>query len=161
MPLTDTAGERERGARSLASVVAVVAAPLLLSLLMVGCPSKPDEPDSTSHTASAPSAASASSSAPTADPDAGPSPDATGRFSVRERREFETKINTELCQNAAKRLNQVNGRPEFDPKGVNTIAACLELGNLAWFRCISDTQTPAGFTACSHRYLIPKDEAPL
>ena len=132
---------------------------LAVTLALVGCPRReePDPAKPSGSTAASGVAASASS--------AGVSyvaPPASGSveppFSPKEYKEYQQKLAHEECEQAATHLNKVSGRPDFDKKGTLILSGCLFQGNVAWFRCVLDTQTQEQFNRCSHRYLIPPDE---
>ena len=66
-------------------------------------------------------------------------------------------VNPEL---AAKKANQVYGRPETDKKGIDVLTRCLRLGNVAWYRCVVEAKAPDELKRCHSRYLLPADEIP-
>ena len=77
-----------------------------------------------------------------------------------ERRDLGVRLQPDLCQEAAKKVNLVSGRPETDKKGVEVLTRCLRLGNVAWYRCLVSADTPANVQLCHTRLLLPLDEVP-
>jgi hypothetical protein len=70
-----------------------------------------------------------------------------------EAREVHMRLAHELCEEAAKRINETEGRAPTDPKGINTITACLGHGNVAWYKCILRSSKREDVAACNRRLL--------
>lgn len=140
-----------RGIRR-SSMSRLTTAPLLLAPLLFavapgcrGC----DERAPEHVVAAAASPASASASAP-----------AASALTREEQRDLGARIPSELCEQAAKRVNVVAGRPETDKKGIEVLTRCLRLGNVAWYRCIVDASTPEDVRRCHSRFLTRAGDAP-
>ena len=71
-----------------------------------------------------------------------------------------TRLDHELCETAAKRVNKLNGRPETDPAAINLLSTCLKYGNNAWYKCVLEAPNPAAIDACSKRWLVPAEDLP-
>jgi hypothetical protein len=107
---------------------AAVSCALALSLSACGSCQPDKVPEPTASARSAPPVASA------------PSPT--------EQRERGIGLQPELCSQAARHFNELNGREPFDKKGTNIIAFCLRYGSVAWYRCVSDATTPDAAKEC-------------
>jgi hypothetical protein len=81
-------------------------------------------------------------------------------LSREELRDVTTRLEPGLCELAAKKANQVYGRPETDKKGIDVLTRCLRLGNVAWYRCVVEAKAPDELKRCHSRYLLPADEIP-
>ena len=132
---------------------------IAVTLALVGCPRR-EEPDPVKPAGSTAAASGSTAGVASAVPPA-PSGSDEPPYSPKEYKEYQQKLAHEECEQAARHLNQVSGRPEFDKKGTLILSGCLFQGNVAWFRCVMDTQTQEQFNRCSHRYLIPPDEVKL
>lgn len=96
-----------------------------------------------------PSAETAPPPAPRASTPAASSPS----MSDRELMEFRIHIDHTQCEDGAKRVNELAGRPPTDPKGIGLLSTCLRIGNLAWYKCLLRAQTADQASACSRRLL--------
>ena len=72
-----------------------------------------------------------------------------------ERRDVGTPIDHTRCEEIAKHGNELFGRPETDPKGVQLLMSCLRGGNLAFYSCAMGAKTKEELSACSQRLLGP------
>ena len=82
-------------------------------------------------------------------------PDAA--MTPREQRDWGIRINHELCEAASKRLNTLAGKPETDPnsKALYQLSLCLQVGNVAWYKCVLDAPSTDALEVCSKRFLFP------
>jgi hypothetical protein len=72
----------------------------------------------------------------------------------REQRELHMHLAHELCEEGAKRINEIEGRAPTDPKGINAITACLGHGNVAWYKCILRASKQEDVALCNRRLLV-------
>jgi hypothetical protein len=72
-----------------------------------------------------------------------------------DRRDVGTPIDHTRCEEIAKHGNELFGRKETDPKGVQLLMSCLRAGNLAFYRCAMGATTSDELSACSMRLLAP------
>lgn len=132
--------------------LAPLVAPLLVVALSVVACKRTEEPDGKKpSTIGSTSSSSVASAAPSTSASQAP-------YTPREIREMREHLHNEMCNEAAKKKNQVNGLPDYDKKGTLVLGMCLSWGNTAWYRCILESTTAASYDACSKRYLIPPEE---
>jgi hypothetical protein len=101
------------------------------------------------HVVAAPASASAAASSPASAP-----------LTAEERRDVFTRLQPELCEEAARKVNTLNGRAPEDKKGVDLLTRCLRIGNVAWYRCLLNATSVADVRVCHTRLLLPLDELP-
>jgi hypothetical protein len=60
----------------------------------------------------------------------------------------------ELCEDGARRINELAGRDRDDPQGaMRTMSVCLRHGNVAWYKCILRAASTEQASACNRRLL--------
>ncbi len=60
----------------------------------------------------------------------------------------------ELCEDGARRINQLAGRDPNDAQGaMRTMSVCLRHGNVAWHKCILRATTSEQAATCNRRLL--------
>jgi hypothetical protein len=70
-----------------------------------------------------------------------------------EARDSHLHIAHEMCEEGAKRINELEGLAPTDPKGIRIIGACLRHGNVAWYKCIVNAATRLDAGTCNRRFL--------
>ena len=71
-----------------------------------------------------------------------------------EERDVHLRLAHELCEEGARRINELNGRDPNDAQGaMRTMSVCLRHGNVAWHKCILRATTREEAATCSHRLL--------
>jgi hypothetical protein len=75
-----------------------------------------------------------------------------------EMRESRVHLAHELCEQAAKHVNEIEGRTPTDPKGINTITMCLGHGNVAWYKCILRASKHDDVGTCNRRLLVGENQ---
>jgi hypothetical protein len=76
---------------------------------------------------------------------------------AKEAHERRIGLQPDLCNEAAKRFNELNGRDPFDKKAMTVITLCLKHGNLAWYRCVLEAKTVDDAKSCNQRLLGTDD----
>jgi hypothetical protein len=93
--------------------------------------------------------------------DAAPRPSASApppTMTPTELRDLHTRLDPELCGEAAKRINTLHNRTPTDPIAVDILSTCLKYGNNAWYRCVLSAQTADVVDGCGRKFLQPPDE---
>lgn len=92
--------------------------------------------------------------------DAAPRPSASAArgASPADLRDRRTRLDPDLCGEAAKRVNMLHGRPATDPIGVDIVSTCLRYGSVAWYRCVLSADAAPAADACGRKFLEPPDE---
>ncbi|HEX3344018.1 MAG TPA: hypothetical protein VHS09_05565 [Polyangiaceae bacterium] len=70
-----------------------------------------------------------------------------------ELREAHMHVGHEICEEGAKRINELEGLNPTDPKGIHIIGTCLQHGNVAWYKCILKAATRMEAGTCNRRFL--------
>lgn len=70
-----------------------------------------------------------------------------------ETRDVHLKVGHEACEEGAKRINELEGLASTDPKGIRVIGACLQHGNVAWYKCVIQAKTRLEAGTCNRRFL--------
>ena len=72
----------------------------------------------------------------------------------RELRDSRMQLAHELCEDGARRVNELAGRDRNDPQGaMRTMSVCLRHGNVAWYKCILRASSSDQAAACNRRLL--------
>lgn len=68
-------------------------------------------------------------------------------------REWHVRVGHEICEEGAKRINELEGLDPTNPKGIRIIGACLNHGNVAWYKCVLKASTRLEAGTCNRRFL--------
>lgn len=101
-----------------------------------------------------PSPVASASSAVTAAPAASAAPGGGDPpLDEMELRESRIHVGHEQCEEGAKRINVLEGKPPTDPSALHFIGSCLRHGNMAWYKCILKAGTREQAGTCNRRLL--------
>jgi hypothetical protein len=70
-----------------------------------------------------------------------------------ELRDSRIKVGHEMCEEGAKRINELQGLSPTDKQGIKFIGACLQRGNAAWYKCLVQATTRVEAGTCNRRFL--------
>jgi hypothetical protein len=74
-------------------------------------------------------------------------------MSDEEVRDSHIKVGHEMCEEGAKRINELQGLSPTDKQGIRFIGVCLQRGNAAWYKCLVQAQTRLEAGTCNRRFL--------
>jgi len=74
-------------------------------------------------------------------------------MSAVEWRDFHIHLAHEQCEEGARILNRLEGRPETDPQALTRLSVCLNIGNVAWYKCMLRATSADDAHVCAHRFL--------
>jgi hypothetical protein len=78
----------------------------------------------------------------------------------KELRDSRLRLAHELCEEGARRINQLAGKDPNDAQGaMRTMSVCLRHGNVAWYKCVLAATTSDQAAMCSRR-LLTGDNVP-
>jgi hypothetical protein len=78
-----------------------------------------------------------------------------GPMTAGELRDFHVRLSHEQCEDGAKHLNVLEGREPTDRRGLLPLSTCLNIGNLAWYKCLVRASAAGDAHACTRRFLSP------
>jgi hypothetical protein len=70
-----------------------------------------------------------------------------------ELRDSRVKVGHEMCEEGAKRINELQGLSPTDKQGIKFIGVCLQRGNAAWYKCLVQATTRLEAGTCNRRFL--------
>lgn len=108
----------------------------------------------------APPQASGDLGSPEAPAASGPAHPGDPPLTDTEIRDSRVHLAHELCEEGARRINQLAGKDPNDAQGaMRTMSVCLRHGNIAWYKCILRASTSDQAASCSRR-LLTGDNVP-